>query len=45
MKTKLLALILVSIIALDPGAALADVKPYALCGEGMVLQQETDARL
>lgn len=27
------------------GTALADVKPNVLCGEGMVLQQQTDARL
>jgi sialate O-acetylesterase len=30
-------------LALVPGTARADVRPHALCSEGMVLQQKTDA--
>jgi len=45
MKAKTLALILVTTVALVPRAAVADVKPAPICGDGMVLQQETDARL
>jgi len=45
MNAKTLALILVALVALARQAAVAEVKPAPLCGEGMVLQQEMDARL
>jgi sialate O-acetylesterase len=45
MNVKTLALILVAMVALARQAAVAEVKPAPICGEGMVLQQEMDARL
>jgi len=42
MKRRILLVILA--IGLAPSAR-ADVKPHALCGEGMVLQQQTKANV
>jgi hypothetical protein len=43
MKTRILLLILG--IGFMPAAARADVKPHALCAEGMVLQQQSKAKI
>src|SRR4051794_13215282 len=43
MRTRLLAMVLS--VGLLPSAAWADVKPHALCGEGMVLQQQRTATI
>jgi sialate O-acetylesterase len=43
MKTRILLLILS--IALLPASTRADVKPHTLCSEGMVLQQQSKAKI
>jgi sialate O-acetylesterase len=45
MKRVLFASILALSLALFAGVARAEVKPYPLCTDGMVLQQQTDAKL
>ena len=43
MKRRILLVILA--MGLAPAAVRADVKPHALCGEGMVLQQQSQANV
>src|SRR5450755_3143363 len=43
MKRRILLCILA--MGLAPAAVRADVKPHALCGEGMVLQQQSPAKV
>src|SRR5262245_12003675 len=38
-------LLLLAGLALVPGAARADVRPHALCSDGMVLQQKADVKV
>ena len=45
MKDRILFLLASIGIGLAAGIARADVRPHALCAEGMVLQQQTDAKI
>ena len=43
MKARIVLLVLC--LGIMPAAARADVKPHALCAEGMVLQQKSKAKV
>lgn len=44
-RLALHAVAMATILLVGPTTALADVKPSPICGDGMVLQQQMDARL